>query len=77
MSVPHSCDCQRHSCGAITMHERSQNSKRRLEIDADTWQMLEDERLALVLQSEEFLAELRQNEDFMRSLEHGNYKYFV
>lgn len=70
MSVPHSCDCQRHSCGAITMHERPQNSKRRLEIDADTWQMLEDERLALVLQSEEFLAELRQNEDFMRSLEH-------
>lgn len=67
LSLSHACECKRHSSGAL---ERPLGSRRHIEIDANTWQMLEDERLALVLQSEEFLTELRQNEDFMRSLEH-------
>jgi len=33
--------------------------------------MLEDERIAMFLQNEEFMAELRWNEDFMSTLEHG------
>lgn len=70
LSLSHACECKRHSSGAL---ERPLASRRHIEIDANTWQMLEDERLALVLQSEEFLTELRQNEDFMRSLEHGEH----
>lgn len=33
--------------------------------------MLEDERIAMFLQNEEFMAELRWNEDFLSTLEHG------
>lgn len=32
---------------------------------------LEDERIAMFLQNEEFMAELRWNEDFLSTLEHG------
>lgn len=33
--------------------------------------LLEDERIAMFLQNEEFMAELRWNEDFLSTLEHG------
>lgn len=33
--------------------------------------MLEDERIAMFLQNEEFMAELRWNEDFLNTLENG------
>lgn len=33
--------------------------------------MLDDERIAMFLQNEEFMAELRWNEDFLSTLEHG------
>ena len=33
--------------------------------------LLEDERIAMFLQNEEFMAELRWNEDFMTTLENG------
>lgn len=33
--------------------------------------MLEDERIAMFLQNEEFMAELRWNEDFLSTLENG------
>lgn len=33
--------------------------------------MLEDERIAIFLQDEEFMAELRWNEDFLTTLENG------
>ena len=33
--------------------------------------MLERERVALILQNEEFLSELREDEDFMKTLERG------
>ena len=39
--------------------------------DSDTAQFLEDEMLALYLQNEEFLNDLRTNEDFMMTLERG------
>lgn len=34
--------------------------------------MLEDERIAMFLQDEEFMAQLRWNEDFLSTLENGN-----
>jgi len=34
--------------------------------------MLEDERIAMFLQNEEFMAELRWNEDFLSTLEHDS-----
>lgn len=37
--------------------------------------MLEDERIAMFLQNEEFMAELRWNEDFLSTLEHGEQLY--
>lgn len=33
--------------------------------------MLEDERIAMFLQNEEFMAELRWNKDFLSTLESG------
>lgn len=34
--------------------------------------LLEDERIAMFLQNEEFMAELRWNEDFLSTLENGS-----
>lgn len=72
----HGCDCHRRRVlsTAVLQQKMAENDRRmssRSDMDSDTRQLLEDERLALLLQSEEFLAELRQNEDFMRTLEHG------
>ena len=39
--------------------------------DPERAQYLEDERLALCLQNEEFLRELRGDEDFMKTLQRG------
>lgn len=39
--------------------------------DPDLDQFLEDERIALFLQNEEFMAELRWNKDFLHALEKG------
>jgi len=39
--------------------------------DKELEQFLEDEKLAMVLQNEEFMRELRHNKDFMLSLEKG------
>lgn len=39
--------------------------------DPDLDQFLEDERIALFLQNEEFMAELRWNKDFIHVLEKG------
>lgn len=39
--------------------------------DKELERFLEDEKLAMVLQNEEFIRELRHNEDFMLSLEKG------
>ena len=39
--------------------------------DKELEQFLEDEKLAMVLQNEEFMRELRHNQDFMLSLEKG------
>lgn len=41
--------------------------------DPDLDQFLEDERIALFLQNEEFMAELRWNKDFIHVLEKGMY----
>lgn len=41
--------------------------------DVELKRFLEDERLAIFLQNEEFMRELRHNKDFMISLERGNY----
>lgn len=38
--------------------------------------MLEDERIAIFLQNEEFMAELRWNEDFLNTLENGIHYFF-
>lgn len=40
--------------------------------DPDLDQFLEDERIALFLQNEEFMAELRWNKDFLHALEKGD-----
>lgn len=37
--------------------------------------LLEDERIAMFLQNEEFMSELRWNEDFLNTLEHGNFNW--
>ncbi|OQR67199.1 CUE domain-containing protein 1-like [Tropilaelaps mercedesae] len=39
--------------------------------DAELAQFLEDERMAILLQNEEFMRELRRNKDFMSSLDGG------
>jgi len=39
--------------------------------DIELERFLEDEKLAMVLQNEEFIRELRHNRDFMSSLEKG------
>lgn len=41
--------------------------------DKELEQFLEDEKLAMVLQNEEFMRELRHNKDFMLSLEKGSW----
>ena len=54
-----------------------ENERRRrtavMNADAEMSQYLEDERLAIMLQNSEFLQELRGNEEFMQTLERGNY----
>lgn len=54
-------------------HKMAENERRLQDADLDPelMQMLRDERLALVLQNEEFLAELRNDKDFLRVLEKG------
>jgi len=51
----------------------AENSRQRSEVQANTdkAQMLDDEMFALYLQNEEFLNDLREDEDFMRTLERG------
>ena len=51
----------------------AENSRQRSEVkgNTDKAQMLDDEMFALYLQNEEFLNDLRQDEDFMRTLERG------
>ena len=39
--------------------------------DPEVAQVLEDERMALFLQNEEFMSELRQNREFLEALEKG------
>ena len=57
-------------------HKMAENERRLQEVDVnndpDVLQMLKDERLALILQNEEFLNELRNDKDFMKVLERGN-----
>lgn len=56
-----------------------ENERRRrlasADLDPELAQYLEDERLALILQNSEFLRELRDDEDFMQTLEKGNFIY--
>lgn len=40
--------------------------------DPELAQFLEDERFAILMQNEEFVRELRQNRDFMSTLESDN-----
>lgn len=37
---------------------------------------LEDERIAMLLQNEEFMAELRWNKDFLSTLDSGTNNFF-
>uniref|UniRef100_A0A8D0G4I8 CUE domain containing 1 n=1 Tax=Sphenodon punctatus TaxID=8508 RepID=A0A8D0G4I8_SPHPU len=50
-------------------HQRSQGS---LDQERKWKQYLEDERIALFLQNEEFMKELQRNRDFLLALERGN-----
>ena len=54
-----------------------ENERRRklasCDIDPELTQFLEDERLAIMFQNSEFLQELRDDEDFMNTLERGRY----
>lgn len=78
--------CITSSLQIISSHEFSQdmldeklkeNERRRRKavknVDLEMSQYLEDERLAIALQNSEFLQELRGNEDFMKTLEKGNW----
>jgi hypothetical protein len=39
--------------------------------------LIEDERIAIFLQNEEFMNELRWNEDFLSTLKNGNINFFI
>ena len=47
-----------------------------LDYNAHDSSMQEDERIAMFLQNEEFMAELRWNEDFLSTLENGRVTFF-
>lgn len=60
------------SSDLIQMRMRENERRRRqasVDLDPELAQYLEDERLALILQNSEFLQELRDDEDFMQTLE--------
>ncbi|XP_043910524.1 CUE domain-containing protein 1 isoform X2 [Protopterus annectens] len=53
----------------------SQNSQRSLDQERKLRQYLEDERIALFLQNEEFMKELQRNHEFLLALERDRLKY--
>lgn len=64
------------SCHQSLSCESSQRSQGSLEQERKWKQYLEDERIALFLQNEEFMKELQRNRDFLLALERGDLKHF-
>ncbi|XP_014346826.1 CUE domain-containing protein 1b isoform X5 [Latimeria chalumnae] len=56
-------------------HGSSQGSQRSLDQERKLKQYLEDERIALFLQNEEFMRELQRNREFLMALEKDRLKY--
>ncbi|XP_019366623.1 PREDICTED: CUE domain-containing protein 1 [Gavialis gangeticus] len=63
------------SCHQSLSCESSQRSQGSLEQERKWKQYLEDERIALFLQNEEFMKELQRNRDFLLALERDRLKY--
>lgn len=56
----------------VLLQKMEENERRRLTQNADDPELsryLDDERIAIFLQNEEFVQELRRNKDFMSTLE--------
>ncbi|XP_017287675.1 CUE domain-containing protein 1b [Kryptolebias marmoratus] len=62
-------------CGAVGTAEGPGSVPEAAEQDDKLKQYLEDERIALFLQNEEFMRELRRNHDFLIALERDRLKY--
>lgn len=60
------------SCHQTVPGEGSQRSQGSLDQERKWKQYLEDERIALFLQNEEFMKELQRNRDFLLALERGD-----
>ncbi|XP_033027389.1 CUE domain-containing protein 1 isoform X1 [Lacerta agilis] len=63
------------SCHQKTASPGSQRAHGSLDQERKWKQYLEDERIALVLQNEEFMKELQRNRDFLLALERDRLKY--
>ncbi|CAM4668887.1 CUE domain-containing protein 1 isoform X2 [Caretta caretta] len=63
------------SCHQTVLGEGSQRSQGSLDQERKWKQYLEDERIALFLQNEEFMKELQRNRDFLLALERDRLKY--
>ncbi|XP_067394170.1 CUE domain-containing protein 1 [Emydura macquarii macquarii] len=63
------------NCHQIVPSEGSQRSQGSLDQERKWKQYLEDERIALFLQNEEFMKELQRNRDFLLALERDRLKY--
>lgn len=63
------------SCHQTVPGEGSQRSQGSLDQERKWKQYLEDERIALFLQNEEFMKELQRNRDFLLALERDRLKY--
>ncbi|MEE6469442.1 hypothetical protein FKM82_008625 [Ascaphus truei] len=70
-----SVQCSQQSGSSASHCESSEKEQRSMEQERKLKQYLEDERIALFLQNEEFMRELQRNRDFLLALERDRLKY--
>nr|XP_056721199.1 CUE domain-containing protein 1 isoform X2 [Euleptes europaea] len=73
--LPQQMDRSSQSCHQTAPSQESQGPQGSLDQERKWKQYLEDERIALFLQNEEFMKELQRNRDFLLALERDRLKY--